>query len=322
AMLSTFSHEFFHAWNVERIRPKTLEPFNFSYANMSSELWFAEGFTQYYGDLILKRAGFRTDKQYHGIVSGILNGILNSPGAASFSPTHMSRYAVFVDAGVSVDKNNYANNFASYYTYGAFVALGLDLRLRSEYNLTLDDYMKAVWTAHGKSEIPYTILDLQNVLGQLTNTSFAQDFFKKYVEGIEKNEYGKLLANAGLELRKASPGKASMGPVRLTLIPGSRKNRVASPTVRGSAAYEAGIDVGDYILKIGDTNLTGAVNLEEILSKYKPGQVVTVTFEHKGAVKTSSLRFQEDNTLTVVPFENPTPQQTQFRNNWLSSKIK
>lgn len=322
AMLSTFSHEFFHAWNVERIRPKTLEPFNFSHANMSSELWFAEGFTQYYGDLILKRAGFRTDKQYHGIVSGILNGILNSPGAASFPPTHMSRYAVFVDAGVSVDKNNYANNFASYYTYGAFVALGLDLRLRSEFNLTLDDYMKAVWTAHGKSEIPYTILDLQNVLGKMTNTSFAQDFFKKYVEGIEKNDYGKLLANAGLELRKASPGKASIGPVRLTLISGSGKNRVASPTVKGSAAYEAGIDVGDYILKIGDTNLTGTVNLEQILSRYQPGQTVPVTFEHKGAVNTSSLKLQEDNTLAVVPFENPTPKQVQFRNNWLSSKIK
>ncbi len=322
AMLSTFSHEFFHAWNVERIRPKTLEPFDFSHANMSNELWFAEGFTQYYGNLILKRAGFRTDEQYHGILSGILNGVLNAPGPKSFPATHMSRYAVFVDAGVSVDQSNYANTFTSYYTYGAFVALGLDLRLRSEFNLTLDDYMRAVWKTHGKPEILYTVPDLQNVLAKLTNASFAQDFFKKYVEGIDKNDYVKLLLNAGLELRKASPGKASIGPVRLTLISYTGKNRVANATLKGSAVYEAGIDIGDYIIKIGDTNLTGTVNLNDIISQYKPGQSVQVTYEHKGLVKTSTLTFQEDNSLAVVNLENPTAQQIQFRDNWLLSKIK
>ncbi len=322
AMLSTFSHEFFHSWNVERIRPKTLEPFDFSHANMSNELWFAEGFTQYYGNLILKRAGFRTDKQYEGVLSGILNGVLNAPGSASFPATHMSRYAVFVDAGVSVDQNNYTNTFTSYYTYGAFVALGLDLRLRSEFNLTLDDYMQAVWKAHGKTEIPYTISDLQNVLGKLTNLGFARDFFKKYVEGVEKNDYAKLLENAGLQLRKAAPGKPSIGPVRFNMISYTGKNRVANATVKGSAVYEAGIDIGDYILKIGDDNLLGNINIDQLISKYKPGQTVPVTFEHKGLVKTSVLKIQEDNTLVVVAAENATPKQVQFRNNWLSSKIK
>ena len=322
AMLSTFSHEFFHAWNVERIRPKTLEPFDFSHANMSNELWFAEGFTQYYGNLILKRAGFRTDKQYEGVLAGILNGVLNAPGPARFPATHMSRYAVFVDAGVSVDQNNYANTFTSYYTYGAFVALGLDLRLRSEFNLTLDDYMQAVWKAHGKTEIPYTVPDLQNVLGKLTNPGFAQEFFKKYIEGVEKNDYAKLLENAGLQLRKANPGKPSIGPVRFTLISYTGKNRVANATVKGSAVYEAGIDIGDYILKIGEDSLLGNVNLDQIISKYKPGQEVSVTFEHKGIVKTSTLKIQEDNALTVAPLESATAQQIQFRNNWLSSKIK
>ena len=322
AMLSTFSHEFFHAWNVERIRPKTLEPFDFSHANMSNELWFAEGFTQYYGNLVLKRSGFRTDEQYESILAGILNGVLNSPGAGTFSATHMSRYAVFADAGVAVDETNYTSTFTSYYTYGAFVALGLDLRLRSEFNLTLDDYMQAVWKTHGKTEIPYTVLDLQNVLAKLTNPGFAQDFFKKYVEGVEKNDYATLLANAGMELRKASPGKASMGPVRLALVSSTGKNRVSNSTVKGSAAYEAGIDVGDYIIKIGDNNLTGNVNLDQIISQFKPGQSVPVTFEHKGTVKTSTLRFQEDNTLAVVPIQNATSKQIQFRNNWLSSKVK
>jgi len=317
-LLGTFSHEFFHAWNVERIRPKTLEPFNFSHANMSSELWFAEGFTQYYGNLILKRAGYLTEKQYQGVLSGILNGVLNNPGSAEFSASHMSRRAVFVDAGVSVDRNNYANTFTSYYTYGAFVALGLDLRLRSEYNLTLDDFMQAVWKKHGKTEIPYSIQDLQNVLATLTNTGFADDFFSKYILGTEKNDYVKLLANAGLNLKKAYPGKASIGNIRLNVTDG--KSRVASPTIKGSAAYEAGIDMGDYILKIGDDDLKG--NLEEILRKYKPGERISVTFDHKGKVKTATLNLRESNILELVEIDKASQEQIRFKNNWLSSKVK
>lgn len=321
-LLSTFAHEFFHAWNVERIRPKTLEPFNFSHANMSNELWFAEGFTQYYGNLILKRAGFRTDEQYQEILSGILNGVLNSPGASRFPATHMSRYAVFVDAGVSVDQNNYANTFTSYYTYGAFIALGLDLRLRTEFNLTLDDYMQAVWKAHGKTQIPYTMPDLEKVLSKLTNNSFARDFFTRYIHGTEKNDYTKLLSDAGLELKKAMPGKATIGNLRFALNSSTGKNRVSNATIEGTPAYEAGIDIGDYILKIGNENLSGKVDPDSIISQYKPGQSVEITFEHKGIIKTAVLKFQENMTLQVVPAKNVTDQQTRFRNEWLSSKIK
>ena len=319
-MLNTFAHEFFHAWNVERIRPKTLEPFDFSHANMSNELWFAEGFTQYYGNLILKRAGFLSDKQYQGVLSGILNGVLNVPGSASFPAPHMSRYAVFVDAGVSVDRNNYANTFTSYYTYGAFIALGLDLRLRSEFKLTLDDYMKALWKTHGKTEIPYTIPDLQNVLEKLTNAAFAEDFFHKYIHGTEKNDYVKLLANAGLELRKAEPGKASIGNLRLNLRQTDGRNIVSAATVRGTAAYEAGIDFGDYISRIGNDDVNG--RLDDILSKYKPGQNISVTFEHRGRIKTASLKLQESNLLEVVENKKASPEQIRFRESWLSTKIK
>jgi len=321
-LLGTFSHEFFHAWNVERIRPRTLEPFNFSHANMSNELWFAEGFTQYYGNLILKRAGFLSEKQFKGVLSEILNGVFNSPGAASFSATQMSRRAVFVDAGVSIDRNNYANTFTSYYTYGAFIAMGLDLRLRSEFNLTLDDYMQALWKSHGKTEIPYTIPDLQKVLGNLTNAAFAEDFFRKYINGTEKNDYVKLLANAGLELRKSDPGKASIGNLRLTLNPADSKYRVSAATLKGTAAYEAGIDFGDYILKIGNQELSNSIQLNDILKKYKPGQSISLVYESKGKLKNAMVNLKESETSELVEMGNTSRQQIEFRNNWLSSKIK
>ncbi len=321
-MLSTFSHEFFHIWNVERMRPGSLEPFDFSRANMSSDLWFAEGFTQYYGNLILKRAGLRTDEEYNTILSGILNGVLNSPGAARFPATHMSRYAVFVDAGVSIDQNNYTNNYTSYYTYGAFIALGLDLRLRSEFNLTLDDFMRAVWKAHGKTGVPYSDADLQAILGSLTNPAFAADFFNHYVRGTAKADYGALLTKAGLILRTANPGKASIGPARFTLISYTGKNRLANATVKGTPLYDAGVDMGDYILKINDEELLGNVNLGDILARYRPGQSVPIVFEHKGIVKTSVLTFQEDNTLEVAALDDAGAEELRFRNNWLSSKSR
>ncbi|HTF28185.1 MAG TPA: hypothetical protein VK625_05030, partial [Flavitalea sp.] len=103
---SVFAHEFFHCWNVERIRPKTLEPFNFEKSNMSNELWLAEGFTQYYGELLMKRSGFRGVDEYAFTLTSLINTKENTPGAKRFSPVEMSRHAVFVDAGVAIDKSN------------------------------------------------------------------------------------------------------------------------------------------------------------------------------------------------------------------------
>ncbi|HYK77612.1 MAG TPA: PDZ domain-containing protein [Daejeonella sp.] len=324
SLLGTFSHEFFHAWNVERIRPKSLEPFDFGQANMSSELWFAEGFTQYYGDLILKRAGLRDLNDYCNTLQGMTNYVLNSPAAAQYPATQMSRYAVFSDAGVAVDQNNQANIFNSYYYYGATIALGLDLRLRSEFNTTLDNYMQAVWKAHGKTEIPYTIPDLQNVLAKLTNSAFANDFFKRYVYGTDKNDYQKLLANAGLLMRKAAPESASLGTLRL--MPANGKLKVAMNTIKGTPAYLAGLDNGDYLLKINEDELKTPADLNTILGKYKPGDEVLLAYEHRGMAKSAKVKLQASNALEVIPMEKAgmelSPEMQKFRESWLSSQIK
>ncbi|MDF3077980.1 MAG: peptidase [Sphingobacteriaceae bacterium] len=323
-LISTFSHEFFHSWNVERIRPKTLEPFNFAHSNMSNELWFAEGFTQYYGELVLKRAGIRDLDTYCGTLSGMLNYVLNAPGAAAYSAPQMSRHAVFSDAGVAVDQNNDANIFTSYYYYGAVIALALDHHLRTEFKLTLDDYMRAVWKAHGKTEISYTIPDLQNVLAKLTNTKFASEFFSKYVYGTQKNNYEQLLKSAGLVLRKASAGKASLGTLRLS--PEGERLMVSSNTLKGTPAYESGIDNGDYLLKIGGKELKAAADVRTIVEGYNPGDEIEVTYQHKGLEKTRKVKLQENNALEVVPIEKTggtlTPQMALYRSNWLDTKVK
>lgn len=334
-LISTYSHEYFHSWNVKRIRPKSLEPFNFEHADMSSELWFAEGFTQYYGEMVLVRAGFHNVDDYGRTVAGLVNQVLNTPGAAKYPATQMSRYSVFADAGVSIDPNNQANMFTSYYTYGGAIALALDLRLRSEFNLTLDDYMRTVWLDRGKVMKPYTVPDLQTDLAKVTkNPKFASDFFNKYINGIEKNDYAALLAKAGLLLRKAAPGKGWAGPLSYNRNRGrSGEARTADEaglpvqvSIIGTPVYKAGLDVGDIILKADGKEVKDAQSFTDIVSAKNPGEKIVVNYKNRTGAHETTITLEESPYFEVVTFEKAgkelTKEQTDFRNNWLSTKVK
>jgi len=323
-LLGTFSHEYFHSWNVERLRPKTLEPFDFTHSNVSDELWLAEGFTQYYGGLLLTRSGLKTIENSVQAFTGMVNSVLNTPGAKHFSPIEASRYAVFADAGVAIDQTNKANIFLSYYTYGAATALALDLRLRSEFKLTLDDYMRALWKAYGKPEVAYRVSDLEKTLSELTkNPSFAKDFFKRYIYGTEKNDYAKLLLNAGLALRKANPGKAFTGFGRLNAVNG----KVILPqTLVGSPAYVAGLDVDDVLLTIDGKDINAVAAVDAIIDAHRPGDTISITYLYRGEQKTTTLTLTENPALEVVKIENTggtlTPAMQTFRDSWLNSQVK
>jgi len=335
-LLSTYSHEYFHSWNVKRIRPKSLEPFNFEHANMSSELWFAEGFTQYYGEMLLVRSGFHSVDEYTRTVGGLVNQILNTPGAAKYPATQMSRYSVFADAGVSIDPNNQANMFTSYYTYGGAIALALDLRLRSEFNLTLDDYMKTVWLDRGKVMKPYIIADLQSDLAKVTkNPKFAADFFNKYIYGIEKNDYEALLAKAGLLLRKAQPDKAWAGPLAFAQGRGrSGQARTNSDSeglpvqisIIGTPIYKAGLDVGDIILKADGKEVKDAQSFNDIVAAKNIGDKIVVNYKNRTGDHETTVILDENPAFEVVTYEKSgkdlTKEQTAFRTNWLSTKVK
>ncbi|CAN5231623.1 M61 family metallopeptidase [soil metagenome] len=335
-LLGTFSHEYFHSWNVKRIRPKSLEPFNFEHADMSSELWFAEGFTQYYGELVLERSGFRTMESYNRTLGGLINSVLNTPAAARYSPAQMSRYSVFADAGVSIDPNNDNNVFISYYVYGGATALALDLRLRSEFNLTLDDYMRTVWLARGKVMRPYTIPDLQADLAKLTkNPKFAADFFSRYIYGAEKNNYEALLAKAGLLLRKRAPGKAWAGQLGAGQRRGSSGQAntggaagipIVSSTVMGTPVYKAGLDAGDVILKADGKELKDMQAFNDAVAAKKIGDKIAITYKNRTGEHETTLTLEESPMLEVVPYEKAgkelTKEQEAFRNSWLLSKVK
>ncbi|POY39029.1 peptidase M61 [Solitalea longa] len=324
-LLSTLSHEFFHQWNVERIRPKTLEPFDFEHANMSNELWFAEGFTNYYGTLLLKRAGFYSFDTYCMMLNSCLNSVLSLPGAKQYSPVTMSNQAVFVDAGVAVDQTNYPNIFVSYYPYGEATALALDLRLRTEFkNLTLDKFMQLVWQKHGKTEIPYTNSDLQKLLGEFTGSKdFADDFFNRYIYNAEKNNYELLLGKAGILLRKTAPEKAWLGDFQ----PGQstyRGLKIASATQKGSPLYEAGLDINDIILSVDGQNISDFSAFQRLIAGHNVGDRLTIVYDHRGTNNSTILTLQENPYLTAITYEQAgldvTAAMKKLREEWLGMK--
>jgi predicted metalloprotease with PDZ domain len=213
------AHEFFHGWNVERIRPRSLEPFDLERANASGELWLAEGFTQYYGPLALQRAGLVSINETADTIASVLNLTADRPGRPSRSAEEVSRLAPLTD-GVSAPPVN----VVSYYYLGSAIALALDLsmRERSDSAVSLDDFMRALWSRFGKPggtrpgyvDHPYTIDDLEKTLADVVgDRKFAHDFFSRYIHGRDVPDYARLLAPAGFVMEGSTHTRVRVVPV-------------------------------------------------------------------------------------------------------------
>lgn len=310
--MGTVSHEFFHCWNVERIRPASLEPFDFEAANMSGELWFAEGFTSYYDDLTMTRAGLIEPEDYIKGLTGTFNYVWNSPGRQFFNPIEMSYQAPFVDAARSVDDVNRGNTFISYYSYGSMLGLALDLSLR-EQNLNLDDYMKLVWETYGKPFKPYTVKDLHETLNSYAGKEFGDMFFNNYIYKSEMPDYKRLFKTVGVEL-KQNDDKVAFG-MRL------RNNIISGNTSIGSSAYNAGLEKGDTILKIDGVVVNESSDISTVLEKnYKPNDKITIVYERFGKTNETEMTLNSDTSYEIMSASELSDVEKANRSAWLSAK--
>jgi predicted metalloprotease with PDZ domain len=330
-LLEGVAHEFFHSWNVERIRPRSLEPFDFERSNMSGELWLAEGFTQYYGPLALSRAGLAGLPVITDTIAGFIASVAGNPAHLLRSAEEMSRMAPFTDGGRPIDRTNWSNTVISYYSYGGALALALDLTLRDRSNgqTTLDDYMRAMWRVHGKPggsregyvDRPYTIEDAEARLAEVAgDPAFAHDFFSRYVRGHDVPDYARLLLRAGFVLRKPYGGRASWGSVQFESRGGSIRLLAAPPA--DSPLYRAGLDVGDEMKQADGARVSSIGDLDGIVARHRPGDKVVVAFtDRSGGSKTATVALTEDSRIDVVPVEATgsqlSPSQKAFRDRWL-----
>ncbi|WKK65638.1 M61 family metallopeptidase [Lutimonas zeaxanthinifaciens] len=315
--IGTVAHEFFHAWNVERLRPSSLEPFDFTEANMSGELWFAEGFTSYYTGLVLCRSEIISRESYIQSLSSLLNRVWNSPGRNYYSPVEMSYQAPFVDAAASIDQVNRENLFISYYSYGYALGLALDLSLRNlDPEKSLDGYMKLVWDKFGRQEIPYFLKDLKNALSEYSTEEFSDDFFNSYIFASHMPDYKTLLDSVGVKLNQPFLHLPSFGG---TVEVKDNKWLISSYPLENSSFYNAGLSKGDRIVSIDGKLTNNKLDPETILKSYNPGDKVKVVFNRYGKQKETYLVFLNNTNYTTSLIPEADRERQKNQNRWLSN---
>ncbi|MGH8820465.1 MAG: M61 family metallopeptidase [Rhodoferax sp.] len=265
------SHEYFHTWNVKRLRPVEFARYDYAQENYTQLLWFFEGFTSYYDDLLLRRAGLVDDAGYLRLLNKTINQVQQTPGRQLQSIAQAS-----FDAWVKyyrVDENT-PNATVSYYTKGALVALCFDLTLRLEGKTTLDHVMRALWRRCEAG--PMTEADFAAVLQELGGRTFSREI-AQWVHGTRDLPLQDLLERHGVAVL-AEPAQLAQ---RLGLRV-SESNGIQIKTVlRGGAAERAGLAAGDEWLGIEVGTRTAAAGwrmgkLDELLLYAGPARKVTV----------------------------------------------
>ena len=329
-LLDTVAHEFFHCWNVERIRPSGLEPFDFDRANPSDSLWLAEGFTQYYGPLAMQRAQLVDVAATAAIAGGLVDTVVNDPGRGVRSAVEMSRMAPFIDGGRTVDRTNWANTVISYYPFGGAIALALDLSLRdrSDGRVSLDDFMRAMWQKFGRPggaregyvDRPYSLADAEETLAGVSgDRAFAREFFAKYIEGRDVADYERLLGRAGVTLRRRNAGRGWLGDVKYETRNGARVASIVSPSW---PVYATGLEQDDEVTEIDGRPIRSENDAAAALQRQRPGDRVQIVFvDRTRLTRRATVTLAEDPHLEAVPIEaaggTMTSAQRAFRDRWL-----
>ena len=234
-LLGLISHEYFHTWNVKRLRPAEFSRYDYTQENYTELLWFFEGFTSYYDDLLLRRAGLIDNASYLTLLTKTVNAVQQSPGRQVQSVAQAS-----FDAWVKYYRpdENTANATISYYTKGSLVALCLDLSLRQSGQTSLDAVMCALWQRCQAG--PMMEADLLAVLQELSGESFA-DRLATWVHSTAELPLQALLTQHGVNFEQATAGLADQLGMKVTESGGIRVKIV----LRNSAAENAGFAAGD-----------------------------------------------------------------------------
>ncbi|MDR2128935.1 MAG: peptidase M61 [Burkholderiaceae bacterium] len=238
-LLGLISHEYFHTWNVKRLRPLEFARYDYGRENLTPLLWFFEGFTSYYDDLLLRRAGLIDDAAYLRLLGKCINQVLQAPGRKVQSVAQAS-----VDAWVKYYRPdaNTPNATISYYSKGALVALCLDLTLRQEGKTTLDEVMRALWRRCRGG--PMQEADLLAVLADLAGRPFAPEI-RRWVHGTQDLPLQPLLAAHGVRvLQEAAPLTQTLG-LRVAQSCAATGSIAIETVLDGSPAWQAGFAPGD-----------------------------------------------------------------------------
>jgi predicted metalloprotease with PDZ domain len=298
-------HELFHAWNVKRLRPRPLGPFDYTQMVHTPSLWISEGLTSYYTCVALLRSGYWTPEQYLGYVSRLITALDAMPGRTerSIAETSWDTWFGYI-GGDSFDGGNVATNILntnySYYDGGQTLGVLLDLEIRQRTNdrKSLDDWMRAMYQRFALPKPGFADSDVVRVASEVAGADLGE-FFRRYLLGKDPLPYDRDFAYAGIGVQRVTSPQGWSGVVLATTRDG---HTIISNMIPGSPAERDGLDRGDIIVALDEKTLDGA-GIDGDLAARRPGDRVTFTVTHRGVSRQVpvTLATNPHSTYTLEP---------------------
>ncbi len=316
--LGLIAHEYFHAWNVKRIRPDVLGPFDYENENYTRLLWVAEGGTEYFSNLLLVRAGLISDKEFLRQRASGIQALQNRPGRLETSLESAS-----FDAWIKFYRpdENAINNQISYYDKGEIVHMMLDMAIRASSGgaKSLDDVMRYLWAEFFKKGRNFSSADYQKASEMMAGKSL-EDFFAKYVRGTAEIDYNAFTNAFGLNLNVKTPNSARAYIGADTVEADGRLN--IRTLAAGTPAYEQGLNTGDQIVAIDGYRASTAF-LTSYLNEKKPGDKVKLTIFRFDKIRDIDFTLGSDTRkeYDFTPVAEPTEEQKTLYKQYLNSDL-
>ncbi len=311
--LSLVAHEYFHLWNVKRIRPFALGPFDYDNENYTTNLWIAEGFTAYYDNLMIRRTGFYSFEKYLEVLSGVINVIENQPGNR-VQPVSEASFDAWIKA--YRPNENSRNSTISYYDKGSMIALVLDLEIlnATQGKKGLDDVMKALYDEyHIKQNRGYTDAEFKVLAEQVAGLPL-DTIYNDYVNDTKQINFAKYFNYVGLQLVDdlATKNTPYLGTTSVV-----KEGKIIITTIaRGSAAWTGGLNVNDEIIGIDENRVN---DLDKMIATKKVGQKITLLINRDGLLKNIDATLTRNPTIKfrLVPAESANEAAVALRRKWL-----
>ena len=289
SFLGLIAHEYFHLWNIKRIRPKELGPFDYDKEVYSEMLWIAEGITSYYDDITLLRMGAYSKEEYLKIITSQMSRLENSPGKTVMSLAHSSLLA-WVKAYLPNEESS--NKTISYYNKGMIVAVLLDLEIRSTSNYSLDDVMRELYANfYLEKNRGFTYDEFVDVCSSIAGKDMSI-FLNEIVYSLNPINYD-IFMKFGLDLTIDKSYSTKPWSGISTELNGNRI--IVTNIISNSPGVESGLSVNDEIIALDDWRLK--VKFEDYLSYYSIGERIKLVYSRDGKMQTTHLRLLSNPTI-------------------------
>jgi len=317
AWLGLAAHELFHAWNIKRLRPVELGPFDYENENHTRSLWIAEGFTEYYADQLLLRAGLVSDADYLRMLSSNIESVQRTPGRL-VQAVEMASFDAWIKY-YRPDENS-SNTSINYYAKGAVLAFLLDARIRraTDGARTLDDVMRVAYQRYSGSS-GYTPEQFEALVAGVAGPGAGvREWFARAVESPEELEYDEALDWFGLRFSDVSETPGAWLGVRTRADAG---RLLIAEVRRGGPAERGGLNVDDEILAIDEFRVE-ATRLQNRLARYRPGDAVSVLVSRRGELRRLDVRLGEEPPRhgALEMSATASSEQRERREAWLGSR--